>query len=204
MGHENCYNDIHVKLLRFQIGLHSCGLVGAQSGPQCWQWPSVTDLSIWRVPDMMTQSDSHAIIWHSESLKSSWWWLSLIGWAHTQNDPYINDIQHGKWEWAWNGTIPRNKGNTIVENWTLGRWFLRQYKDYKMLMPKYHKTSNISHIFAGNKTVNHTDVVGALPVGPAPTTSSFLPKQLALTQWAETTARRDEKHLSFGISCLLY
>ena len=39
---------------------------------------------------------------------------------------------------------------------------------------KYYQTSNISHIFAGNKTVDHSDVVGALPVDAAPTTSSFL------------------------------
>ena len=38
----------------------------------------------------------------------------------------------------------------------------------------YHKTSNISRTLAGNKIVDHSDVVGALPVGTAPTTSSFL------------------------------
>ena len=37
----------------------------------------------------------------------------------------------------------------------------------------YHKTSNISCTFIGNKTVDHSDVVGALPVGAAPITSSF-------------------------------
>ena len=37
----------------------------------------------------------------------------------------------------------------------------------------YHKTSNISHTLVGNETVDQSDVVGALPVGAAPTTSSF-------------------------------
>ena len=37
----------------------------------------------------------------------------------------------------------------------------------------YHQTSNISHILVGNKIVDHSDVVGASPVGAAPTTSSF-------------------------------
>ena len=37
----------------------------------------------------------------------------------------------------------------------------------------YHQTSNISHTLVGNKIVYHSDVVGAAPVGPAPTTSSF-------------------------------
>ena len=35
------------------------------------------------------------------------------------------------------------------------------------------KTSNISHSLVGNKIVDHSDVVEALPVGAAPTTSSF-------------------------------
>ena len=32
---------------------------------------------------------------------------------------------------------------------------------------------NISRILVGNEIVDHLDVVGALPVGVAPTTSSF-------------------------------
>ena len=37
----------------------------------------------------------------------------------------------------------------------------------------YHKTSNISRTLVCNKIVDHSDVVGALPVGAAPTTSSY-------------------------------
>ena len=37
----------------------------------------------------------------------------------------------------------------------------------------YHQVSNISRILVGNKIVDHSDVVGASPVGAAPTTSSF-------------------------------
>ena len=37
----------------------------------------------------------------------------------------------------------------------------------------YRKTSNITPILVGNKIVDHSDVVGASPVGAAPTTSSF-------------------------------
>ena len=35
------------------------------------------------------------------------------------------------------------------------------------------ETSNISRTLVGNKIVDHSDVVGASPVGAAPTTSSF-------------------------------
>ena len=40
-------------------------------------------------------------------------------------------------------------------------------------MNRYRKTSNISRTFVGNKIVDNSDVVGASPVGAAPTTSSF-------------------------------
>ena len=38
---------------------------------------------------------------------------------------------------------------------------------------KYRKTSNISRTLVGNELVDNSDVVGASPVGAAPTTSSF-------------------------------
>ena len=37
----------------------------------------------------------------------------------------------------------------------------------------YRKTSNISRTLVGNKIIDNSDVVGASPVGAAPTTSSF-------------------------------
>ena len=37
----------------------------------------------------------------------------------------------------------------------------------------YRKVSNIRRSLVGNKIVDHSDVVGASPVGAAPTTSSF-------------------------------
>ena len=37
----------------------------------------------------------------------------------------------------------------------------------------YRQTFNISRIVVGNKIVDHSDVVAASPVDPAPTTSSF-------------------------------
>ena len=57
---------------------------------------------------------------------------------------------------------------------------------------------------AGTKIVDHSDVVGASPVGAAPTTSSFSTQHLVSMNRAETTARWNEHHLSFGIWCGLY
>ena len=45
---------------------------------------------------------------------------------------------------------------------------------YMSICSTYRKTSNIRHTPVGNTIVDHSDVVGASPVGAAPTTSSFL------------------------------
>ena len=66
------------------------------------------------------------------------------------------------------------------------------------------QVSNIRRTLIGNKFVDHSDAVGASPVGAAPTTSSFSTWHLASLDWAKTTARRGEKLLSFGIWCILY
>ena len=49
---------------------------------------------------------------------------------------------------------------------------LSHYTGFAVL--NYRKTSNISRTLVGNKIVDNSDVVGASPVGAAPTTSSFL------------------------------
>ena len=41
------------------------------------------------------------------------------------------------------------------------------------LKKTYRQVSNIRRTLEGNKIVDHSDVVGASPVGAAPTTSSF-------------------------------
>ena len=61
----------------------------------------------------------------------------------------------------------------------------------------YCQISNIRCTLIGNKFVDQSDVDGALPVGAAPTTSSFSTKHLALMDWAKTTVKLDENHLRF-------
>ena len=72
------------------------------------------------------------------------------------------------------------------------------------ILSPYRKIFNIRRTLVGDKIVNHPDVVGASPVGVAPTTSSFSTEQLASKDCAKTTARQDEKHFRFGIGCPLY
>ena len=51
---------------------------------------------------------------------------------------------------------------------------------------------------------NHSDAVGASPVGAAPATSSRSTLHLAWTDCVKTTARRDNRYLSCSIWCDLY
>ena len=57
---------------------------------------------------------------------------------------------------------------------------------------------NIIGTLVGYKIVDHS------PIGAAPNASSFSTYHLASVDWAKTTTRRDEKHLSFVIWCDLY
>ena len=68
----------------------------------------------------------------------------------------------------------------------------------------YRKTSNIRLTLAGNKIVDHSDVVGASPVGAAPTTSSFSTSYLASRDSAKTATRKYKNLLSVAIWCDLY
>ena len=61
----------------------------------------------------------------------------------------------------------------------------------------YCQISNIRRTLVGNKMVDDSGVVGASPLGAAPTTSSFSTKHLVSIDCAKTTARGNKKHLSF-------
>ena len=68
----------------------------------------------------------------------------------------------------------------------------------------YRTIYNIWRTLVGNKIVDHSDVVGASPVGAAPTTSSFSTWHLASMDSAKTAASQYENLLSVGIWCVLY
>ena len=83
----------------------------------------------------------------------------------------------------------------------LSRW---TWQMHLVSVDKFRQTSNIRHTWVGNKIVDHSDVVGASPVGAAPTTSSFSTQHLASMDWPKATAKRDDNHSSFVIWCGLY
>ena len=79
-----------------------------------------------------------------------------------------------------------------------GSWktILDSHIDYSYA---YRQAFNISSTFVANKFVDHSEVVGASPLGAAPTTSSFSTQHMASMDWAKITARREDNHLSFGV-----
>ena len=56
---------------------------------------------------------------------------------------------------------------------SIGMPIIKIRQTWNCLILMYRKTSNIRRTLVGNKIVDHSDVVRALPVGAAPTTSSF-------------------------------
>ena len=63
---------------------------------------------------------------------------------------------------------------------------------YKGMDSSYHQSSNISHTLVGNEIVDHSDVVGASPVGAAPTTPSFSTWHLAVMDQVKTRRETSE------------
>ena len=64
-------------------------------------------------------------------------------------------------------------------------WYKKQH------MPLTSNTSRtllFRTLLVGNDIVDYPNVVGALPVGPTPTTFSFLTKHVASMDWANITA----------------
>ena len=68
----------------------------------------------------------------------------------------------------------------VTSSHNLAIWYVMLYFDivvyilfWNVSRQVYRQVSNIRRTLIGNKIVDHSDVVGALPVGAAPTTSSF-------------------------------
>ena len=74
------------------------------------------------------------------------------------------------------------KNNKMLNEQFSCRWFERSWRP-SVVMPHnypqfvinedYRQVSNIGRTLVGNEIVDHSDVVGASPVGAAPTASSF-------------------------------
>ena len=86
-------------------------------------------------------------------------WLAWRVWWHT-----LSFVTHGiTWQRVY-----------VIKPTAMGKkWCHFKPKSTQSCYNTYRNISNISRTLVGNKIVDHSDVVGASPVGAAPTTSSF-------------------------------
>ena len=163
--------------------------------------------------------------WFPQTLKSAWIWLlsgkvldfsiCLENWQFSLESA---------WKWLFMGlknNSPRNLSRLCVFYvfCTLDFKELRGFNNFLINFPittdpvshvfhgeycKYRETSNIRCTLVGNKIVDHSDVVGASPVGAAPTTSSFSTWHLASGDSAKTAAWQYENLSSVWDWCDLY
>ena len=69
---------------------------------------------------------------------------------------------------------------------------------------EYRKTSNLRRTLVSNKIIDHSDVVGASPVGAAPNTSSFSTQHLASRDSAKTAVKTvRESFKCWDLVCLI-
>ena len=75
----------------------------------------------------------------------------------------------------------------------------------RVLQTIYRQVSNIRRTLVGNKIVDHSDVVGAAPVGAAPTTSSFSTSTPGFIGLGEdnSTARRETSKFGDSVRLIL-
>ena len=81
-------------------------------------------------------------------------------------------ITYGPWVDNWNLWKKYSYYNFDSSHQLIATW--ANFLLHLIFIFTYRKISNISHTSLGDKIIYHWDVVGASPVGAAPTTSSFL------------------------------
>ena len=139
--------------------------------------------------------------------------------TYTLGCQYTKKVFHGEYfiGWWWMPSItfqiyafinmkPKNMLLLLI-NYDNGNMLMLKvtpHKESRMKKFHYHQISNINRTLVGNEIVDHSDVGGASPIGAAPTTSSFSTQHQASMDWANTTGRRDEKHLGVWVWCTLY
>ena len=84
----------------------------------------------------------------------------------------------------------------LIMDWSSRQLYegrLEAHESVAQHLLRYGETSNIRRTIVGSKIVDHSDVVGASPVGAAPTTSSFSTWHLA----SRDSAKKATRHESF-------
>ena len=148
-----------------------------------WCGPTQNALT---VPNTSWSECAYRLEFHYHFTLSSWNKLAAINGLHPWRWHWyvytFNPLQPSDviWWHSWfninsgNGLLPVAPSHYLNQCWLIISkiWFLiSRTRDTSVI--NYRKTSNISRTLVGNKIVDNSDVVGASPVGAAPTTSSF-------------------------------
>ena len=134
----------------------------------------------------------------------------LYKWQSGYPQPHCWPNSEQNWEALRSGnSLCLSHGLSSVGSSTCSAVSAEVYSDWVGIIPNdvlklLPSISNIRRTLRGNTLVDHSDVVGASPVGAAPTTSSWSTWHLASIDWAKTTATWDENLFSLGIRCFLY
>ena len=97
-----------------------------------------------------------------------WFFFFFYCWSFCPTDTIHGDLDQWSHSWPWPGIV---------------------YIFYQAgAILDYRQVSNIRRTWVGNEIVDHSDVVGASPVGAAPTTSSFFTEHLASIYCVNTNA----------------
>ena len=108
--------------------------------------------------------------------------LALVvpeGWFNIKMPSYpIRIHSHCGTRWSYDCLISTTRFPILVR-WNLYTGlgsricFVSNFVSASMRFAEYRQVSNIRRTYVGNEIVDHSDVVGASPVGATPTTSSF-------------------------------
>ena len=142
-------------------------------------------------------NDAQSLIWYRIGALLFFKVIHLISRSHRTKNHQV-DPKSFKWQWVHTGF---GNGLLLSGNKSFITWV---NVDQAINDTMYRKVSNIRRTWVGNKIVDHSDIVGASPVGAAPTTSSFSTWHLAARDSAKTATRQYKNLLKVEIWCVLY
>ena len=109
-------------------------------------------------------------------------WVKCMNWGNHEIWHEVNQCKGDFFSWKFSGSLSVTALHAYIIQYYID-WLVQERRNFSALAMElchsctkpsiYRQVSNIRCTLEGNKIVDHSDVVGAAPVGAAPTTSSF-------------------------------
>ena len=97
----------------------------------------------------------------------------LIDWSACWYSNFNDNTHNGRMLYLSNMILSIVVIKNLYFTWEIHTLIWTDMDNHSIAHTIYHKIFNIRRTLVGNKIVDHSDAVGALPVGTAPTASSF-------------------------------